>query len=535
MARSLSREILFRLTPTLLVLLVFLLGFLGAPEDSGWLNRTPLWARGDPFYSSDDMFVASPLLIWRGTPGASGSLESRWLGVENRWSHNAHGLRDDAVSAEKGNDTQRILNLGDSATWGLNLDDRSQTYSDQLESILAERHRSRKATGENGPAYEVINAGTIGYSSFQGVQFLREHLQRLDPDVVTVYLGNNDPMQSRLKDADRIPDRLSDVHRILSGNVFYLLLRKAFYALLWQTSLSAQHELEELVSRERTLEGYASKADYYRLLARVAPDEYEQNLRDMVALVNEHGARLILLEVPMNLPWPPPLPKPTPTVALRDRQYWSAVQIEPRYLARQRAGQPPGERSLAGHPYLSLLTPKQFDAHLGDRSERVLRGFRQALADPAAPHPMKILALHNLGVWHLIQGDRSTASKQIARAAERIRACGDCPTPASTAMNHYMQGVVDLLEGRRDDAFDHFLKSRQTWPFAMSPDYARRFSRVVSDLDVEWIDLPRLFASRDPEFRGSRLMHDWVHPNEFGSRIIAEALAERIGPRVEHQ
>jgi hypothetical protein len=62
----------------------------------------------------------------------------------------------------------------------------------------------------------------------------------------------------------------------------------------------------------------------------------------------------------------------------------------------------------------------------------------------------------------------------------------------------------------------------------MSPDYTARFERGVEEFDVERIDLPRLFVAVDPEFHGSALLHDWVHPNAMGNRIIAEALATRL-------
>ena len=62
----------------------------------------------------------------------------------------------------------------------------------------------------------------------------------------------------------------------------------------------------------------------------------------------------------------------------------------------------------------------------------------------------------------------------------------------------------------------------------MSPDYEERFDHVVKELDVEWIDLPRLFELADPRFHGSALIHDWVHPNRTGGSIIADAIAKRL-------
>ena len=35
-------------------------------------------------------------------------------------------------------------------------------------------------------------------------------------------------------------------------------------------------------------------------------------------------------------------------------------------------------------------------------------------------------------------------------------------------------------------------------------------------------------ARADPRFRGSALMHDWVHPNARGNDVIARAIARKL-------
>lgn len=83
---SLPRRALFALAPTALLVGLFALGFLGEPENSPWLNRSPLWGPGDPFYNEDPsqvMNLAHPLLIWRPRPHFSGSSEYARGGVTN--------------------------------------------------------------------------------------------------------------------------------------------------------------------------------------------------------------------------------------------------------------------------------------------------------------------------------------------------------------------------------------------------------------------------------------------------------------------
>jgi lysophospholipase L1-like esterase len=62
----------------------------------------------------------------------------------------------------------------------------------------------------------------------------------------------------------------------------------------------------------------------------------------------------------------------------------------------------------------------------------------------------------------------------------------------------------------------------------MSPDYDQVFDKVVDELDVDWIDIPKIFGQADQEYFGSVLIHDWVHPNRAGNRLIAEAIATRF-------
>ncbi len=517
---STDKKWIRRLTPSGILIVIFLLGFLGEPENSVWLNKSHLWSEGDPYYANaDQRFVANPLLIWKGRPGHRGRSEYEFGRVDNEFQHNSLGLRDDEIKARKPKDVLRVLNLGDSATWGLNLLDRKDTYSDQMEA-LAEADDRR---------IDVINGGTIGYSSLQCARFLQHWIRELSPDVVTVYVGNNDPMPSGMKDVDRTPERLVALRSALSRNFFYLLLNKAVLSCFSGTGAERSAGLkQELDSGERE-QFFGSKTKFYDTLARVSPDQYEQNLREIVRIAGAHGARVILLKVPMNLPWPP-INRPSIANAFSADGYWCPVQVKPGYLKRAHAGSAPDPDALMGHPYLcriSLEEARTAFQHLEILQETTLKRISRTATEEVGDPKGVVRATHNWGVWCLLRGEVEEAGSWFEKALERAaRAPG--MLPADEGRIHYSLGIVRLMQERDDEAFRHMKSMRERWPFAMSPDYEERFDRVRRELGVEWIDLPLLFAEADPKFRGSTLIHDWVHPNAAGNRVIAEALLREL-------
>lgn len=514
-----GRRLLVRAAPSLLLVVVFLLGFLGRPEDRYWLNRSHLWGPGDPFYEeADERFVAHSTMIWRGRPSHAGKTRYEHAGIENAFRHNALGLRDEELVTPKPQGMVRVLTLGDSATWGLNLRDVSESYPDRLETLLRER--------DGAEAWDVVNGGTIGYSSLQGVRFLQCRLDEIDPDVVTIFLGNNDFQSSGAKDLARSPREPSAVARWLEGNFFYLLARKGLLALqAGDFEERAAEFMEMTASRDRTY--YRTKELYYEGLARVTPAQYEQNLRAMIELCRARGTRVILLDVPMNLLWPLAV-RPAFPGAFPRRGYWRPVYVRRNYLADAFSGGEPGADAFPGHPYLTLATPERVREHFapsGDPVETLLDSWR-ATVRAGGGGEAGVLARHNLGIWEMLNGEFERATASLATAARAANAPGSPILPGVRAQLLLDHGLCLLLSGKRDEAFDRLRDARGAFPFAMNPDYETRFDAVVEELDVEWIDLPARFAGCNPEHGGSALFSDWVHPNPEGCRVIAEAIAE---------
>src|SRR5205823_10682050 len=93
---------------------------------------------------------------------------------------NALGLRGEDVGVA---DRPRILAIGDSCTWGYEVKE-EESYPALLGRLLEER------AGRGG--YQVLNAGTPGFTSYHGLVYLRERGLGLHPAVVLIGYEWND-------------------------------------------------------------------------------------------------------------------------------------------------------------------------------------------------------------------------------------------------------------------------------------------------------------------------------------------------------
>jgi lysophospholipase L1-like esterase len=120
-----------------------------------------------------------PVLGWRKQPGARVVYDRREYHVE--YQVNSRGLRGPDRGYAKSNGVPRVLALGDSFVEAFMADDPA-TVTARLESHL----------GARGCSAEVINGGTVGYSTDQEYLFYRDEGHRYAPDVVVLFVYHND-------------------------------------------------------------------------------------------------------------------------------------------------------------------------------------------------------------------------------------------------------------------------------------------------------------------------------------------------------
>lgn len=126
-----------------------------------------------------------PILGWVKTPNMEGEFRRGDVRIHEKM--NNRGLRDIDYDYGKPKNTLRILVLGDSFTEGYDVDF-TNIFTEILERKLNTAHSPR-----TGIRYEVINAGTGGYSTDQEYLFYMIEGFRYEPDIVLMmtYAAND--------------------------------------------------------------------------------------------------------------------------------------------------------------------------------------------------------------------------------------------------------------------------------------------------------------------------------------------------------
>lgn len=144
-------------------------------------------------------------LLWKNRPGSHGSKGSRFAPAIS-FLHNHLGLRMDEIEVAKPPGVFRAAVLGDSNIWGFGVQ--------QPQTACSVLQRMFDGDPPDGRDVEILNMGTIGYSSYQGRIVLERHAFPLEPDLVILSYGYNDRRYVASMEVSDGPDHFSWTARV---------------------------------------------------------------------------------------------------------------------------------------------------------------------------------------------------------------------------------------------------------------------------------------------------------------------------------
>jgi lysophospholipase L1-like esterase len=231
-------------------------------------------------------------LIYTLNPNLQWNYKS-YYGVEPKQLVNSLGYRGKETTVEKPEHVFRIVCLGGSTTFGLGESDESQTYPELLEKRLNELY-------PGGPHFEVINAGTPGWSSAESLINLHFRVLELSPDMVILYDGVNDTF------AMRRPDEGKSDYSTFRNRLNYelphdwerpLLRYSHFYRLLYIMSHPIASDINSLAVKP-----VPSGFDERKALDSATGKYFKRNVESIVAIAKMRHVTPVLVTMGHG-PW----------------------------------------------------------------------------------------------------------------------------------------------------------------------------------------------------------------------------------------
>ncbi len=220
------------------------------------------------------IFEGDPLLLWRLKPNLDGAYWDFTV-----VSTNAQNFRADYPIGAKPAGTFRIVCLGDSVTFGYRVPpvwpERPTDYNPEWQPfpVLLEKEL-RKANPNR--SIEVFPMAVPGYTSHQGLAWLKRDIDYLQPDVVIASFGWNDVSISDVPDRETIDTRWWPVA------IRWLLDHSQAFAQAtrWLRSRSTPQQRTSVPA------------------ARVSQLDYLSNFAAIVKLAQEHNAKVMVIGAP---------------------------------------------------------------------------------------------------------------------------------------------------------------------------------------------------------------------------------------------
>lgn len=222
--------------------------------------------------------------------------------------HNELGFRGESITVEKPDGVYRIVAVGGSTTYSIDVEDFRDSYP-----VLLERRLHDSGYEE----VEVVNAGASSYSSWQNLINIEFRVLPLEPDLIIIYQGFND-IGSRLvyPYSQYLGDNSGSSARDLANTVMLDIweystairmfgIRFGYFAshaaleLYFNTSAPSDHRLTffRQFNRGTYPSGIFQEVSAMEMLRNNPPVHFERNLLSMLAVAERHNAEVLLVTV----------------------------------------------------------------------------------------------------------------------------------------------------------------------------------------------------------------------------------------------
>ena len=232
------------------------------------------------------IFEGDPLLLWRLKPNLD-----HFVWDFTVLSTNSDHLRSEQSSQQlraKQPGEIRIVCLGDSVTFGYRVPavwpEKPAEYDpDWLPYPMLLEKQLRAANPNRN--IQVITMAVPGYTSHQGLAWLRRDINRLNPDLLTVSFGWNDASFSDVPDREAIRTNWSAV-----GVRWLIDHSQAFAHATRRLRARETAKLQNNPQRQPQIKNWP--------VARVSQQEYLDNMAAIEQLARERGAGVIVIAAP---------------------------------------------------------------------------------------------------------------------------------------------------------------------------------------------------------------------------------------------
>lgn len=188
---------------------------------------------------------------------------------------NENGYIGRSISVERNPGLKRILFLGDSCTAGMGY------YPDRIIKLFREQY---------GAEVESLIAAVGGYSTYQGLEFMKESL-KYKPDILVSYFGWNDHWLAIGGLPDNLFKELTEsqifIHNTFSKLRTYQLLHFMIYP---PKKYSLGNNASSKISSEEISQ-----------LTRVPENFYIYNVKEMIKVAAENNIKIYFIAPPMGL------------------------------------------------------------------------------------------------------------------------------------------------------------------------------------------------------------------------------------------